>query len=122
MIMDLKRLIKSFADAWRGIVYVYQHEQNFKIQLFTAVIIIFFMAVLKVRKNEMIVIFLLILLVLILELINSAMEKFLDILKPRLHFHVALVKDIMAAMVLLASAGTVAIGGYILLPYIFSII
>lgn len=122
MSMDLKRLRKSFADAWRGVSYVYQHEQNFKIQVFVGLVIILMMWFFGVRKSEMIVVFLLILLVLILELINSAMEKFLDILKPRLHFHVALVKDIMAAMVLLASVGAVMIGGYILLPYVFSII
>lgn len=70
----------------------------------------------------MIVILLLVLSVLILELLNSALEKFLDILKPRLQLHVARVKDIMAAMVLLASIGALVIGGMIFLPYIIEII
>lgn len=118
--MNFKRFKKSFLDAWRGIVYVYEQEQNFRIQLVFAVLIIILMLILKLRQTEIVVILLLILLVLILELLNSALEKFLDILKPRLHIHIALVKDIMAAMVLLASIGAIVIGGLIFLPYIIA--
>jgi diacylglycerol kinase len=117
--MDFKRFKKSFLDAWHGVVFVYKNEQNFRIQVISGVLIIVLMLVLQLRKTEMVVILLLILLVLILELLNSALEKFLDILKPRLQLQVALIKDIMAAMVLLASIGALIIGGLIFLPYIF---
>lgn len=119
--MDLKRLKKSFSDAWHGVAYVYKNEQNFKIQIFSSIVVFIMMFVFELSKGEMIVILLLILLILILELLNSALEKFLDILKPRLQIHVALVKDIMAAMVLLASIGSVILGGMIFLPHIISI-
>lgn len=116
--MNFRRLQQSFSDAWRGISYVYKHEQNFKIQLFFGILIVVLMLVLQLRKSEVIVILLLILLVLILELLNSALEKFLDILKPRMHLQAALVKDIMAAMVLSASVGSILIGSMIFFPYI----
>lgn len=119
--MEIRRLQKSFSDAWHGVKYVYQHEQNFKIQLFLGAIVIALMLLLQLRKSEMVVILLLVLLVLILELLNSALEKFLDILKPRMHLQVALVKDIMAAMVLSASMGAILIGGLIFFPYIVTI-
>ena len=51
----------------------------------------------------MIVLLLIVMLVLLLELLNSALERFADLLKPRLLVHVETVKNIMAAMVLLAS-------------------
>lgn len=119
--LEISRLQKSFTDAWHGVSYVYKHEQNFKIQLFFGILIIILMLALQLRKSEMLVILLLVLLVLILELLNSAMEKFLDILKPRMHLQVALVKDIMAAMVLSASIGAILIGGLIFFPYIVTI-
>ena len=119
--MEIKRLQKSFKDAWHGVSYVYKHEQNFKIQSFFGILIIILMLVLQLRKSEMVVILLLVLLILILELLNSALEKFLDILKPRMHLQAALVKDIMAAMVLSASLGSILIGSLIFYPYIITI-
>ena len=119
--MNFRRLQKSFRDAWRGVEYVYKYEQNFKIQLFFGILIIILMMALQLRKSEMVVILLLILLVLILELLNSALEKFLDILKPRMHLQAALVKDILAAMVLSASIGSILIGSLIFFPYITTI-
>lgn len=119
--MNLKRLQQSFKDAWHGIKYAYKHEQNFRIQLFIGILIIILMLALGLRKSEMVVILLLVFLVLILELLNSVLEKFLDILKPRMHLQVALVKDIMAAMVLFASLGAILIGGLIFFPYIITL-
>ncbi len=116
--MYLKRLKRSFSDAIRGVVFVYKNEKNFRIQIWFGWLGIILMLVLRLNKSEMIVVILLVLLVLILELINSALEKFLDILKPRLELQVALVKDIMAAMVLVASIGALIIGALIFWPYI----
>jgi len=118
--MSIRRFKKSVLDAWHGVVYVYRHEQNFRIQIVLAIFIVILMLVLRLRKSEMVVILLLVFLVFILELLNSALEKLLDILKPRLQLQVALVKDIMAAMVLIASIGALIIGSLIFLPYIFN--
>ena len=83
--MNVKRLIQSFKDAGRGVSFVYKNEQNFRIQLFFALVVIVSMFALGVRTSERIVILLLIILVVVLEFINTIIEKFLDLLKPRLH-------------------------------------
>jgi diacylglycerol kinase len=114
----IKQLFKSTQYAWHGIVYVFRNEQNFRLQLLFAAVVIAAMFLLQLSRPEMVVIFLLIILVLILELLNSALEKFVDILKPRLHRQVETVKDIMAAMVLVASLGSIIIGVSIFWPYI----
>lgn len=119
--MDYKRLISSFKDAYRGVKYVYTHEQNFRIQIFISILIILLMLFFNLSKGEIVVILFLILLVLILELLNSAIEKFLDVIKPRMHLQVALVKDIMAAMVLLASISSLLIGLVVFLPHIIDL-
>ena len=60
--------------------------------------------------------------VLILELMNTLVERFIDIAKPRLHNYVKIIKDTMAAVVLTASIVSVIIGILIFYPYIFKIL
>ena len=57
--------------------------------------------------------------VLILELVNTIFEKIVDILKPRIHHYVEVIKDIMATAVLMASVGAAIVGIIIFYPYIF---
>ena len=79
-------------------------------------------AFLGIIGYAVIAILLLIFLVMILELINSAVEKFADVLKPRLDLQVQTVKDIMAGMVLLASLGAILIGLVIFYPHLVEVI
>ena len=120
--MSLSRLVNSILEAGQGIVYVFRHEQNFRIQVFISLVVLIFVWLFDLTKEEMIVIFLLILLVLILELLNSAVEKLSDVLKPRLSLQIGVVKDIMAGMVLLSSVGAVVIGIIIFWPHLFEFV
>lgn len=115
--MKPKLLVESFKNALRGLVHVFRYEQNFRLQIYLAVTVMILMRFFQLRKSEMIVISLLVLLVLILELLNSAVEKLSDVLKPRLSYQIQTVKDIMAAMVFLASLGAAIIGLIIFWPY-----
>ncbi|MFA6391594.1 MAG: diacylglycerol kinase [Patescibacteria group bacterium] len=118
-LVNLKTLLKSFRYAIKGIKYVFQNEQNFRVQIIVAAVIFVLMLVFPLQHWERILLSLVIFMVLILELINTAFEKIVDILKPRVHFYVEIVKDIMAAVVLIASIGAIMIGIYIFVPYIF---
>ena len=117
--MSLKRLLKSFKDAGRGVSYVFKHEQNFRIQVLMGILVIVAAFLFEVSRSELLLLLLLVISVLVLELINSAVEKFADVLKPRLSFQIEVVKDIMAAVVLLASFGAVIIGIIIFWPYLY---
>jgi len=108
----------SFGDAWQGIKYVFKHEQNFRFQAVAAVVVLVAAAVLKLDRAEFVLIFFLIIAVMVLELINSAVEKFADLLKPRLSHQIEVVKDIMAAMVFLAAFGSLVIGLIIFWPHL----
>lgn len=120
--MSVRRFLDSFADAWRGVVYTFRHEQNFRIQIVCGIAVIALMYILGLRKHEQLVIYLLVLLILVLELVNTIIEKFLDLLKPRLHGQVAVIKDVMAAAVFIAAVGSVIIGGIIFVPYIVELL
>ncbi len=120
--MSIKRLLKSFKDAGRGIVYVFKHEQNFRIQIVSGILVIVFAILFEVSRSELLLLLLLVMSVLVLELINSAVEKFADVLKPRLSFQIEVTKDIMAAVVLIASLGATLIGFIIFWPYLFALV
>jgi len=56
--------------------------------------------------------------VLITELTNTVLERVVDILKPRIHPYARLIKDIMAAVVLISCFVAIAVGIIIFWPYI----
>jgi len=116
--MFLKKIIQSFKYAFRGCALVVKGEKNFRIQLLIAVIILILSFYFSLSKNERIIIIILNCIVLSMEMINTAVEHFLDLVKPRLHYRVSVVKDIMAGAVFLVSFCAVIIGVYIFLPYL----
>lgn len=111
---------KSMSYAWKGIVFVFRNEQNFRIQLFVAILVLSATFFFGLKRSEIVVILLLICLILVLEMLNSALERFADVLKPRLHEQIRVVKNITAAIVLVASVGALVIGTIIFYPYLFS--
>ena len=116
-IVSLKTLIKSFRYALAGIKYAWKYEQNFRIHIVSATIVIILMLVFPLMIWERILLLLIITLILVLELINTTFEKMVDVLKPRIHSYVEIIKDLMAAAVLFASLGAAIIGLLIFIPY-----
>ncbi len=119
--MNLRRFIQSFKEASRGVKFVFKHEQNFRIQIFTALCVIGAGWYFHLSKPEWILVIFLILSVITLEFLNSTVEKLSDILKPRLDYQVEVVKDIMAGVVFLTSLGAIVIGVIIFWPHLITL-
>lgn len=115
--MNFHRLLQSFRDAWRGCRHTFENEQNFRLQIIVSVVVIAAIVYFPLYNWEVILLLLLIGWVLTMELLNTALERFADLLKPRLHHYVHSVKDAMAAAVLISSLGSAIIGLIILLPH-----
>lgn len=115
---SLRKLRNSFVYAWLGLKHVVREEQNFRIQVWIAALVIIAMFVLDVSRAEKAILVLATAFVLVLELVNSIFERIVDLLKPRLHETVKEVKDIMAGAVLLAAIGAALIGTVLFLPYL----
>lgn len=113
----LVTLRQSFGYALRGLRSVWQHEQNFRIQTGIALVVVVAMIFFRVTLGEAIILTMMIVFVLVLEVVNTIFEKFVDILKPRLHLYVGVIKDMMAAAVLLAAMGAVAVAIMVFIPY-----
>ncbi len=110
-------MIKSFKHAFHGLIYALE-ERTFRILCSIALATIALAVVLEVTLIEGSVIFLTITIVLSLELLNTQVERTLDIIQPRTDARVRMIKDVSAAAVLIASVGSVLIGLLIFLPYL----
>jgi len=115
---NLRKLYRSFQHAFRGLKYVLKNEQNFQLEILIAIFIVILMLIFEIRDWQKVALFLVIFSVLAVELINTILERVVDILKPRMHPYAQLIKDVMAAAVLIASIGAVVIGTIIFYPYI----
>ena len=73
----------------------------------------------QVSLWQAIILILVIASVLVLELINTIFEKMVDILRPRIHYYAEVIKDVMAAAVLVTSIAAVIVGILIFAPYFF---
>ncbi|MFA4845570.1 MAG: diacylglycerol kinase family protein [Patescibacteria group bacterium] len=116
--IKLRRLAKSFKHAVHGVTVVFRTEQNFRIQVAVAVLVILSALWFRVRYEEWIILIFLIGAVLVLELVNSILERIVDTFKPRIHPVVKDIKDIMAAAVLIASLIALLVGVTIFYPHI----
>lgn len=119
---SFKQLSRSFQYAWQGLRYVWQNEQNFRLQTLIAIVVIIAMLLFRVTLGEAIILTMMIVFVLVLEVVNTIFEKMVDILKPRLHTYVAVIKDMMAAGVFLAAIGSLAVGAMVFIPYCLELI
>jgi undecaprenol kinase len=75
------------------------------------------MVLFQVTMAEAIILTMLIIFVLVLEVVNTIFEKMVDILKPRIHNYVAVIKDMMAAAVFIAALGAATVALMIFVPY-----
>lgn len=103
LINSLRKNRKSFGYAFKGIGYLLRYENNFKYQVFAAIVTIALAFYLGLTTSEWLLIIIMIGLVLMAEASNTALEKFLDVLHPEIHPTVGRAKDVAAGAVLLIS-------------------
>ncbi|RJQ31434.1 diacylglycerol kinase family protein [Candidatus Parcubacteria bacterium] len=117
----LKIFLRSVSYALNGIKTAFLEQQNLKIEFFLAVVAILLGLVLKIGILDFAIVLILIAGVLVLELLNTAFEKILDALSPRIHIYVKTAKDVFAGAVFIASVASFIIGILIFLPYLLKL-
>nr|WP_078556673.1 diacylglycerol kinase family protein [Bacillus alkalicellulosilyticus] len=112
----LKRLFRSFYYAWTGLRYVFSNEQNLRIHLGIGIVILIVAFSLSISLIERAILILVIGIVLSLEVMNTAIERTVDMFTAEYHPLAKIAKDIAAAAVFVFSLIAVIIGLIILLP------
>ena len=110
-------LIISFKYAWAGVRYAFITQRNFRIHTVIGTLAISLGIFLKITAVEMSVVGLTIALVLVLELLNTAIESVVDLtVKQSYHELAKIAKDCAAGAVLVAAIAAVLVASFVLLP------
>ncbi len=115
----MHKFFRSFRHAFAGIAYAVREERNFHIELAVALVVAFLAWHYPLSGNERATLAIVTVLVLSLELVNTSFERMLDMMKPRIHPYVRVIKDLVAGSVLIASVGAAIAGAVIFLPYVW---
>jgi len=118
LILDIRRLTRSFTYALDGVNYALNHDQNLVIHFIAATFVIILSIIFDISAFEQGILGITILLVISAEMINSALEKMVDLITKEHHEEAKIAKDIAAGMVLITSLGAVVVGSLIFLPHI----
>lgn len=107
--MKAKRIIDSFNYAVRGIVYTLANERNMRIHFFAAFSILFLSLFFDFTRTELILLFFAISLVIITEMINTAVEKTVDMITKKYHPLAEVAKNVAAGAVLIATINSLVV-------------
>lgn len=118
--IDWPRFSRSIQHAWRGLRQAAASENNFRIHSSIAIGVVLLTIGLKIPPAQASMIVIVTASVLILELVNTVVERFADVLEPRIHPYVQIIKDLMAAAVFLAALSALIVGIMIFWPYLRS--
>lgn len=116
----MKRFFKSFGFAFEGIVHAFKTERNFKFHIVAAIIVIISGLLTGLKLQEWCIILLVIGGMLALELLNSAVERVIDLTTSERLPLAKQAKDLAAAAVLVYAIVSAVIGLIIFIPKWFS--
>lgn len=108
--MKNRRLLDSFGFALNGLLYCLKTQRNMRIHTVAAFFIIMISLFAKLNKTDIIMLIFAISLVLICEMINTAIEKSIDLFTEKYHPLAKISKDVAAGAVFVASFNAVVIG------------
>ena len=117
--MSWKRLITSMSYALNGIRLAVCRERHMRIHLVAAIIVVVAAAVFRVSKMEWLVLLITIGIAISLEIVNSAIERTVDLVTDEYRPLAKEAKDLAAGAVLVFAMLSVVIGISIFFPYMY---
>ena len=115
-------LLQSFGYAWEGIVFALKNDQNFRVHIAAAIIVIVLSIYFDVSPFEMGILGVMIVLVIVTEMINTAIENMVDLITKEYHIEAKIAKDVSSGMVLITSIGALVVGFLIFTPYLLNLL
>lgn len=116
-------LFLSFKYAWTGVQYAFTTQRNFRIHTAIAILAISLSLFLRISQVELAIIVLTSAMVMILELINTAIESVVDLtVKQTYHDLAKIAKDCAAGAVLISAIAAILVACFILIPPLIPII
>lgn len=107
---DKRSFLTSFTDCINGLEFVITNEENFRREIIIGIITLILSYILKISQTEYIIVLIMIALVLTSEVINTAIEKTVDLYTNKYNETAKIAKDVSAFAVLLMSIFALIIG------------
>ena len=117
-----KRFLNSFKNSVEGLKYAYGNEQSMFVHAIATIFSILLGIILKIDRNEWIVVIALLMSIAMLELMNTAVEAVCDAVTLERNSLIKISKDTASAAVFLASVVTAIIFLLIFVPKVIAII
>ena len=114
-------LMSSFSFAFSGILLALRKERNMRIHFISSIIVLLISIYFSITKIEWIFILFTIGGMFALELLNTAIERVVDLVTAEYHPLAKQAKDLAAGAVLIYAALSVVIGIVIFLPYVLNL-
>ena len=118
----MKKLIRSFGYAFKGVAYATTSQLNFRIHLFATAIALLLGWFLHINTGEWQWLMLCITIVLVTEIFNTMIETLVDLVSPGYNEKAGRIKDMAAGAVVIAAAFALITGIIIFLPKILLLI
>ncbi|AFZ46095.1 diacylglycerol kinase [Cyanobacterium stanieri PCC 7202] len=111
-------VFSSFRFAWAGVIYTFKTQRNFRIHTGIALVAILLGLWFNVTMTQMAILAITCALVMILELLNTAIESVVDLtVGKQYHEQAKKAKDCAAGAVLVSAIASVLVACFILFPY-----
>jgi diacylglycerol kinase len=108
----------GFFHALHGVVHVFEHERNARIHLLFAILAFLLGVLLQVSDTELAAVFFAVILVFLAEIVNTAIERTLDLIDLEENPKIKIIKDMSAGAVLVAATAALMMGVAIFGPYV----
>ena len=112
----MNKRIKSFGYAFKGIKTVFSTEANMKIHILIAILVVICGFFFRISITEWMLCLICFGLVISLEMMNTAIEKTIDLVSPEFHSLAEKAKDAAAGAVLVSAIIAAVVGLIIFIP------
>ncbi|MCM8797364.1 MAG: diacylglycerol kinase family protein [Candidatus Omnitrophica bacterium] len=106
-------LTESLGFAFKGIIYLFLFHRNMRLIFICGISAVIMGGLLQLKDIELVILCITVVLVFMAEIFNTAIEMFMNMISVKYRIRIKLVKDIAAAVVLIACVNAVVVG-YIL--------
>lgn len=116
--LEHRTLFQSFKYAFEGVYFALKYNQNIRIHIVVAILVIVLSFYFGVTAFEKGILGIMILLVISAEMINTSIEEMTNLITREHREEAKIAKDVSAGMVLVTTLGSIIVGLLIFLPYI----
>lgn len=118
-IFRLHGLMESIKIASKGVYYLFLYHRNMRIIFMLGFAVLLLGIHFQLNALEFVILCITVTLVFMAEIFNTAIEMVMDMLTVKYRTRIKLIKDIAAAVVLLASLNSLAVGYLLFIKKIF---